>query len=728
MPIVPTGGSAETGHAAAQRTWRRKAQLSSVAVYFDGALQRAGFDRAPWLTVFFAAGIGAWFLLPGPWQWCAAIIGGFLAALVAAFALQEREGFDVPILRRSFIAMSIAFTLGVMIIWLRSEMVGQAALDRPSVEMVQGYVLEREDQPAQARVRLIMAVRDADLGLARKIRVNVPADQIDNRMNEGAVLRMRARLMPPAPPMLPGSYNFARAAWFDGLSATGSLLGGIDVVEPAYRTGSIPSLQRSLSSHVRAQLDGSPGTIAAAFASGDRGGIAEGDEDAMRDSGLTHLLSISGLHVSAVIAAGYFLAMKLLALWPALALRIRLPIAAAAVGALAGIGYTLLTGAEVPTVRSCVGALLVLGALVLGREALTMRMVAVAGFVVLLLWPEALVGPSFQMSFAAVLAIVALHNCAPVRAFLGPREESRLAWLARRGAMLLLTGFVIEIALMPIVLFHFHRAGVYGAFANVVAIPLVTFISMPLIALALCLDVVGLGAPIWWLAGKSLDLLLAIAHWTASQPGAVKLMPQMGYATFALFMIGGLWLALWQGRARLWGFLPAILATAMLLATPVPDLLISGDGRHIGIPTSDNRLLSLRQSRSSYTQDNLRELAGVASEPIVLADWPGAQCSREFCVLTITRGGRDWVLLMTRNDQRVPERALAAACDQSDIVIADRWLPASCRPRWLKADRKLLNQTGGLSINLTRGDIGTVAQGQGTHGWWRAPVYDSARR
>lgn len=724
MPNVPTGGSANQGHAAVQRTWRRKVKLSSLASYFDGALQSVGFDKGPWLTVGFAAGIAIWFLLPGPWQWCAAIGGAILGSLAVAYSFRERADFDAPTLRQALIGLCLIFAFGVATVWTRSAMVGQTPIPHPKVEVIQGYVLSREDQPAQDRTRLVLAIRDVDEGVARKIRINVPLSQARNGMSEGATLRMRVRLMPPAPPMLPGSYNFARSAWFDGLSATGSLLGEIDVVEPSREGGVISGLQRKLSSHVRGELSGSPGTIAAAFASGDRGGIARADEEAMRDAGLTHLLSISGLHVSAVIAAGYFLAMKLLALWPALVLRMRLPIAAAAVGAFAGIAYTLLTGAEVPTVRSCVGALLVLVALALGRDALTLRMVAVAGFVVLLLWPEALVGPSFQMSFAAVLAIVALHNCTPVRAFLAPRQESRLAWLLRRGLMLLLTGFVIEMALMPIVLFHFHRAGIYGAFANVVAIPLVTFVSMPLIALALFLDIVGFGAPVWWLAGKSLDLLLAIAHWTASQPGSVKLMPQMTYATFALFLAGGLWLALWQGRGRLLGLPLAAAATIMLLTTPAPDLLISGDGRHVGIPMPDDRLLSLRQSRSDYAKDNLRELAGVSSEPIAMADWPDAECSPEFCVLSIDRGAQEWVLLMTRNNQRVEERALAAACEKSDIVIADRWLPASCNPRWLKADRNLLERTGGLSINLAKQEIATVAESQGEHGWWHEQAKD----
>ena len=400
----------------------------------------------------------------------------------------------------------------------------------------------------------------------------------------------------------------------------------------------------------------------------------------------------------------------------------RLPLVAAGVAALAGIAYTLLTGAEVPTVRSCIGAVLVLIALAIGREPLTLRLVAVAAIFVLLVWPEALVGPSFQMSFAAVIAIVALHGAAPVRAFLAPREEGWISWTARRAAMLLLTGVVIEIALMPIVLFHFHRAGLYGALANVVAIPLVTFVSMPLIALALLLDLVGAGAPVWWLAGKSLDLLVGIAHLTAGQPGAVRLMPQMSGLTFALFVAGGLWLALWRGRARFLALLPVAGAVALLLATPVPDLLISGDGRHVGIvqgAKGSQRLMVLRETRSDFTRENLLELAGVAAEPLPLAEWPGARCSRDFCVVALERGGREWQVLMSRSRQIVAERALAAACERADIVVSERWLPQSCRPRWLKADGRMLAETGGLAIVLDGPRLASVGASQGEHGWWR---------
>ena len=707
----------DDANAAVQRQWLSWPQLSSIAAALEEFLNRAGFEKGPWLTVCFAIGIALWFQLENPWQWSAVL--AFCAGTAFAAIRWGLSGERYPVLKQSAIAVVLMIALGLSVVWARSEIVGAAAIERPQVSVLTGRILERDEQPARERVRLVLAARDPGTGEALKIRVNVPQNADRPDLLEGAVVKLRARLMPPAPAMLPGAYDFSRTAWFAGLAATGSVLGEIAVVEPANETDALASTQRQLAGHVRSQLDGSAGAIASALASGDRGSISDADEEAMRDAGLTHLLSISGLHVSAVIAAAYLIAIKLLALWPWLALRARLPLVAACVAALAGIGYTLLTGAEVPTVRSCVGAVLVLAALALGREPLSLRMVAAAALFVLFLWPESLVGPSFQMSFAAVLAIVALHNSAPVQAYLAPREESWFARSGRRAVMLLVTGMVIEIALMPIVLFHFHRAGVYGAFANVVGIPLTTFFSMPLIGLALFLDIFGLGAPAWWAAGKSLDILIGIAHFTASQPGSVKLMPEMDGGIYALFVSGGIWLALWRGRVRLLGFVPAIAATLLFLSSPVPDLLVSGDGRHVGVAGEGDRLLVLRESRSDYARDNLLELAGMDGEPVPLAKWPDANCSPDFCVLPVTREGRTWQILMARSNIRIEERALAAACDRSDIVIADRYLPRSCKPKWLKADRRMLDQTGGLAINLTDGTYSSVADAQGDHGWWR---------
>ncbi len=677
------------------------------------------FERGPWLAVGFGVGIACWAFLPGPWQWA-----GFLALCGAAAAgalLIDAEG-DLGHLRAALIGMALMLAAGCGTIWIKSVLVGKPGIARPEVVTLEGRVLDRQVEGARDRVRLMLRARAEGHAEPLLVRLNLPDANDQPALIEGADVRLRARLMPPAPPMLPGAYDFARTAWFQGLAATGNVVGPVTLVGPAREGWSLRAWQQRLADHVRAQLSGSPGTIAAAFASGDRGAIAESDEAAMRDSGLTHLLSISGLHVSAVIAGTYFLTIRLLALFPFIALRVRLPLVAAGTGAGVGVFYTLLTGAEVPTVRSVSGSLLVLAALALGRDPLSLRLLATAALFVMLLWPEAVLGPSFQMSFASVIAIVAFSTSDAAKRFLSHDHEGRIMRLARNFAMLLAIGVVIELSLMPISLFHFHRAGIYGAVANVFAIPLTTVLTMPLIALALALDLLGIGAPAWWAVGKSLELLLWLAHLVAGQPGAVTMLPGMGAGTFALFVAGLLWTALWSGRVRFWGFVPVALGTAALLVARPPDILISGDGHHVGITGEGPDLLVLRAVREeSYTRAALLENAGMSGAAVALDEWKGARCNLDSCALSLVRGGRRFELLMARGRDLVPIPQLAAACARADIVVADRRLPAACKPRLLKADRALLRQTGGLSIDLVSGKVRTVADTQGQHGWFRRP-------
>jgi len=707
------------------------AGLSSMVGAVERFLAQAGFDRAPWLAVAFGAGISAWFVLPGRSLWAAFIVGALLIALAAIVSRPARET-RYPYLRQAVAAVALALAAGAGLIWFKSAMVGTPGIARPVTGQFTGLVLSREERVAEQRVRLIVAIRDpAGADRVIKVRIVVPATKDNPLAAEGARVSVRARLMPPAHPMVPGGYDFARTAWFQGLAATGSALAPPQVLAAAPPGGGgMGGIRQRLSDHVTSRLTGSQGGIAAAFASGDRGGISEGDEAAMRDSGLTHLLSVSGLHVSAVVGAVYVLAIRILALWPWLALRVRLPVAAAGAGALAGLAYTLLTGAEVPTVRSLAGAVLVLLAVALGRDALSLRLLAVAGFVVMLLWPEAVVGASFQLSFGAVLAIVAVHSSERMKRFLAHRDEGWPIRAGRKLVSLLITGMAIELALMPIGLFHFHRAGVYGALANIIAIPLTTAITMPALAIALLLDIANAGAPAWWVTGLSIRVLLGLAHLVAAQPGAVTMFPAMGAVPFSLFLAGGLWLVLWQSRIRLWGVLPLAIGTGWLATLQPPDVLVSGDGRHVAFPrVMLGQMVMLRDTRSDFARDTLAEVAGQdGSHRLLLQDWSGAQCNPDFCLVTLRSQGRDWRFLMARGRESVPLRDLAAACERVDVVIADRRLPMSCRPRVLKADRATLDQTGGLSFDLARAAITTVAQTQGEHGWWVVPATETQRR
>ncbi len=669
-------------------------------------------ERLPlWVPVALAAGIAAWFLLPNRLEWLAFCC---VTLAVACAALLLPPGGRV---RQAIVVGGILACAGCLLVWGKATIVGSPPLDRPAFISLKGEVRSVERLPAQHMSRVL--VRPVGVpALPPLVRVNLDDASMPPGVGEGAIIAFRTRLMPPAPPSLPGGYDFARRAYFEGVGATGRVLPPVTVLRPATAG---PRLRARLFEHILERVPGQGAGIAAALATGDQGAIAQADAEAMRRSGLAHLLSISGLHVTALIAAVIFLLMRLMALSRRAALDWPLMLLAAGGGALAGIGYTLLTGAEVPTVRSCVAALLVLGGLAMGRDAITLRLVAAGALVVLILWPEALVGPSFQMSFAAVIALVSLGEHPAFRAFLAPRDEGVWRRIGRNLAGMLATGLVVELVLAPIALFHFHKAGMLGSIANLVAIPLTTLVVMPLEATALLLDLGGWGAPFWWLAARSIDLLLLIAHGVASSPWAVVLAPAQSGVVFGLMLLGMLWCLLWRSRWRWAGLMPVTTGVMMVLTSPMPAILISGDGRHVAVRTADGGMAMLRARAGGYARDVMAESAGYDGTLQALTALPQARCSPDLCAVRLKGGGRNWNLLLTRSSVRIDNAILARDCAYSDIVVSDRRLQGACRPRWLKVDRRFLARTGGLTIDLDHGTMRSAKAWHDEHPWVARP-------
>lgn len=691
---------------------RLRGIVSAAGTRLEGLFE-AERDQLPlWLPVALGLGIAAWFALPDSSAWTAFLLAAAAFAVASAAAPPTRAS-------RALLIFSLAAALGCALVWARAERLAAPRLERAQMAAFEAGIESFQRLPAREAVRLVVRPIGAP-DLPPRLRINVDAAKVPAGLDPGARARLRAWLMPPAPMAVPGAYDFARAAWFQQIGGTGRAL-DIEVTTPAGEQGwraRIASARQRLADHVRAQLPGSAGGIAAALATGDQSGIPEADAEAMRRSGLAHLLSVSGLHLTAVVGAVMLLTLKLLALSPTLALRFRLVLVAAAAGALAGVAYTLLTGAEVPTVRACIAALLVLLGVALGREALTLRLVAVGALAVLLLWPETLTGPSFQMSFAAITAIVALHEHPRVKALLSRREEGGLARLGRGLLALILTGLAVELALTPIALYHFHKAGLYGALANIVAIPLTTFVIMPAEALALLFDVVGLGAPFWWLTGSTLELLLGLARATAAAPGAVAMLPTMPPGAFGLIAAGGLWLLLWRTRLRLWGLAPVAAGALWALSVPPPDLIVTGDGRHLALRGPSGEMAILRGKAGDYVRGILGETSGSDAEMPPLDGMNNARCNADLCAVEIGKEGRVWRLLATRSPNLVDIEPLKSACAEADIVVSDRRLPRTCTPRWLKADRHFLERSGGLTIAFGEPPhVATVAERVGRHPW-----------
>ena len=661
-----------------------------------------------WFTVAFGIGIAAWLSLSSPREWMAFLAIAFALAAAGLASGGGRIG-------RALWFGGLAMAAGCALIWWRSSAVATPRLDRPAIVTFEATVEKAEPRVAKGDLRLTLApIGDS---LPPRVRVSMPEEGKPDGLGQGATIRIRSRLQPPPPMALPGSHDFARDAWFQGIGGVGRALGAVDVIKPS-PGGGLDSLRDRLGRHIRAQLPGDAGGIATALANGDQAAVSEEDAEAMRRSGLAHLLSVSGLHIAAVVGAAMLLSLKLLALSERLALRFNLVLVSAGFGALAGIAYTLLTGMQVPTVRACIAAVLVLGGIALGREAISLRLVAVGALVVLLFRPEAIGGASFQMSFAAVTSIIVLHQWRPVRELLSPREEG-LPMRAVRGFLgLILTGLVVEIALMPFALYHFHKAGLYSVGANLVAIPLTTFIVMPLEAGALILDSAGLGAPMWGATGWSIDLMLTLAHRVASAEGAVAMLPTMPRWAFAAMVAGGMWLALWTSRIRWWGLAAFAAGAAGASLAQVPGLLVTGDGQHLALVREDGVPVLLRSRSGNFVRDLMSEASAYDGEPMPLEEQKFARCSRDACIADIVQGKHAWRLLAIRSRERIDWTVLTRACADADIVVADRWLPKACTPRWLKLDRPALEKSGGVAIYLADMPRTVTVAGQlGDHPW-----------
>ena len=590
------------------------------------------------------------------------------------------------------------------------------------VARVESVEARPADETIRATVRLLPTASGAPpVGRAR---ITFPDDRA-NGVRLGAVLGLRARLMPPPGAALPGAYDFARTAWFARLGATGTPLGRATVLVPGREEG---GLRAALAERVRARVPGSAGAIAATLATGDRGAIPQADAEAMRRSGLAHLLSISGLHVTAVVGATVLLLGALLAAWPWLALRITVPLWAAGGGAAAGVGYTLLTGAQVPTVRACVAALIVLAGLMLGRSAISLRLVATGALFVLTLWPESVVGPSFQLSFAAVTVIIALHRTGWMRALGRQPGEGAAMRLARGLVSLAATGVAVELALMPIAIAHFHRSGLLGAGANMIAIPLTTFLIMPAEGLALALEPLGLSGPAWRVVAWGLELLLGIAHRVSGTPGSQLLVGTVPGGALALIVGGGLWLCLWRTGWRAWGVIPVLTGVAWIAATPPPDVLVTADGRQIGLRQTNGSLALLRGEGGTFVADQIGEAVGIDAPPVPIADAKEASCGTDACWLRVVRGERSLLLLATRSRDLIEPRSFRLACAKADVVVSERRLPDWCRPRHLMLDRKRLEAVGGIALTLNPPNLRTGRAERNDHPWLQRGRHSRPRK
>ncbi len=425
----------------------------------------------------------------------------------------------------------------------------------------------------------------------------------------GSFIAFKAHLSPPLQPLRPGGYDFARDMYFQQIGASGYALGKITLMTPPSAGGLwlryaafLDNLREVIDKRMRAVIPGDRGAIASALITGKRDAITLPVNDAFYISSLAHVLSISGYHMAVVAGIVFFFIRAGLALIPSLAVRHPIKKWAAGAALAAAAFYLLLSGNEVATQRSFIMIAIVLIGIMLDRPTLTFRTIAVAAFVVLLFAPQAVVHPSFQMSFAATLALIAAYQYGlPWRAKVDTPLHARAAlWGAREVTGLILASLVAGLATTPYAAFHFHRVAPYGVIANLLAMPVVSVLVMPAGILGVLALPFGFDGLFWRLMGEGIDWMIAVALWVTSLPGAVGHMRAFGTGALLLATAGLLLLCLLRTPLRWSGAVLVAVATLWAVTTPRPDVLVAADGRAAAIRGADGRLAILSSGRDTF--------------------------------------------------------------------------------------------------------------------------------
>ncbi len=668
-----------------------------------------------WLPVALGAGVSLYFALPV--EPPASLAWPFL---IAAILLSSAAAGSDTMTGRLSLGLIAAFAIGFSAAQLRTAHVAAPVLvHRIGPVLIDGRV---ESTALHGKgVRLVLAPQT--IGHMRsenrpaRIRVSIRSGAANLR--PGDAIELRAVLMPPPAPAAPGDYDFGRTAYYLRIGAVGYAFGKPRVIAPWQATGwmdraaqGLLLLRWRMTEHIHAVLPGSTGGIAAALITGDRGAISPDDESALRDAGLAHVLAIAGLHM-ALVGLGLFWAVRaFLALIPQIALVY--PIKKwAAVAALTGTSfYLVISGAATPATRAYIMLACMLLAILFDRPALSMRSVALAAAIILLMRPESIIEPGFQMSFAAVVGLVAVAEWERTRSETVP-SILPLPGVRRYLRGIGITSLVGSIATAPYAAFHFDRATHYAVLGNLLAMPIMGFVTMPAAAVAVLLMPFGLDRVPLIVMGWGIEAMLTVGRWVSHLPGAVSITAAWPVSAIVLISLGGLWIALWRMRWRWFGVVPVLAGLVMAFTNTPPDLLIARDGSTVAIRGDDGALRLLRKPADKYSAEEWLKRDGDDRDisTIVATPRDGVRCDSEGCVARRKDG------LVIASAFR--PTALTEDCETANIVISASPTRRLCTGPKLVIDRFDVARNGAYAIwfDGTTPQIETVREVRGARPW-----------
>jgi competence protein ComEC len=540
--------------------------------------------------------------------------------------------------------------------------------------------------------------------------------------------------MPPPPPATPEGYDFGRDAYYDQIGGVGYAYGEPIALDPQSPPGwrdrfakMVELMRWRVTQRIQDVLPGSTGGIAAALITGDRGAIAPDDEAALRDAGLAHVLAIAGLHM-ALVGLGLFWAIRaLLALFPAIALNY--PIKKwAALGALGGAAfYLLISGSATPASRAFIMLAMMLTSVLLDRPALSMRSLAFAATILLLMQPETLITPGFQMSFAAVSGLIAVAEWEAARR---AKREDAGGWqspywrsLRRYMGGIATTSLVGSLATAPYAAFHFDRATHYAVLGNLLAMPVMGFIAMPAAALSVILMPFGLDWIPLHVMGWGIGIMLTIGRWVSALPGSISAVSARPVSALVLVSLGGLWIVIWRRGWRWLGLLPVVVGITIALVTTPPDILVGRDGETVAVRGHDGLLRLIRQPKDNYTASewlkrdgDTREIAGTLGTRA-----NGVRCDGDGCTAQAPAGA---LVAITRRIDALPDD-----CARAAVVISAVPVRKSCAGPKLVIDRFAVARSGAQAVwlNGKTARIETVQNERGDRPWSQPPRHRQSK-
>lgn len=606
-----------------------------------------------WLPVIFAFGILLYFVLKfEPSLWISAVV--IESMIVLAYWWRRYPN------RLFFLAGFAVFILGFTNIQLRAYHLNNIPLlAKEETLYLKGYVEAAGYNYRGKRYLILNHIQDFDgKSIAGKYRIT-PL-QKTNKIAVGDCIETVAEMRPLMMPNMIDSYQFNRQQYFQGLKATG--FSDVSVqpikcsdigVKPDLFLPFFEKIRQHIVKKINEVLPPSTAGVAGAIIAGERGKITPQQTAEYRDAGLAHFLAISGLHMGMIAGLMFVFVRWILACFPSVALRYDTKKCAAILAILMSFIYLIISGWQISTQRAFIMTAFVLLGVLFGRKAISMRMAAWAALVILILEPQVIISAGFQMSFAAVIMLIAFYEKYAGKFSVHHAQEKKNHFFIRliKVIFIYLTGivvadFVASLATLPFVIYHFNRISVYTSLANLLAGPVIALWIMPAVLFSLLLMPFGLDKYALYIAGKGIDIVNSIAHYVAGIDGAsfqILAMPSWG---LMLIVFGGLWLAIWQTKWRYWGWLGIVIGFLSVLTVRVPDILVDAGAKTFAVKTEQGKMLILPNRGNYFTKqmwseklalkilsaEEKHKLHQIYQGRLIDKKWLDLQCDKEKCI------------------------------------------------------------------------------------------------